>query len=72
MPSVEMFERYLPYAIAFGVQNSWVRAFEGIYVNAPDWYSGSTGDFSATTFGYRISDLTVSAASSMSSSPSKR
>jgi hypothetical protein len=71
MPSVELFERYLPYAIAFGVQNSWARAFEGIYGTAPTWYSGPMGKFSPTTFGHRISDLCVSAASSMSSRPSE-
>jgi hypothetical protein len=70
MPSAEMFERYLPYAIAFGVQNSWARPCEGIYVKAPDWYADPMGDFSAASFGNRISDLSISAASSMSSKPS--
>ena len=72
MPSVELFERYLPYAIAFGVQSSWSRTFENVYVKAPEWYTGPMGgDFSATSFGHRISDLSISAASSMSSSPSE-
>jgi len=71
MPSVELFERYLPYAIAFGVQSTWSRVFENVYVKAPDWYTGPMGDFSATSFGHRISDLCISAASSMSSSPSE-
>jgi len=70
-PSVELFERYLPYAIAFGVQNSWARAFEGVYNKSPTWYSGPMGEFSPTTFGHRISDLCISAASSMSSRPSE-
>jgi hypothetical protein len=71
MPSVELFERYLPYAIAFGVQNSWARAFEGIYRTAPAWYSGPMGEFTPTAFGHRISGLCISAASSMSSRPSE-
>jgi hypothetical protein len=71
MPSVELLERYLPYAIAFGVENKWAHAFEGIYVKAPAWYTGPMGDFSASSFGNRITDLTISAASSMSSSPSQ-
>jgi hypothetical protein len=71
MPSVELFERYLPYAIAFGVQDSWARAFENIYGKRPAWYSGPMGEFSPTTFGHRISDLCISAASSMSSRPSE-
>jgi hypothetical protein len=71
MPSVDLFERYLPYAIAFGIENSWAPAFEGIYSTAPKWYAGAMGDFSASSFGRRISDLSISAASSMSSSPSE-
>jgi hypothetical protein len=71
MPSVDLFERYLPYAIAFGVHGSWTRAFENIYVAAPTWYSGPVGKFSPTNFGNRISDLCISAASSMSSRPSE-
>ncbi len=34
----ENFEKYLPYAIAFGVEKDWVRRFEGLTVSSPDWY----------------------------------
>jgi len=34
----ESFEKYLPYAIAFGVEKEWVRRFEGLTVPPPDWY----------------------------------
>jgi uncharacterized protein (TIGR04222 family) len=34
----ESFEKYLPYAIAFGVEKEWVRRFEGLTVSSPDWY----------------------------------
>jgi len=34
----ETFERYLPYAIAFGVEKDWVRRFHDLQVPAPDWY----------------------------------
>jgi hypothetical protein len=71
MPSVELFERYLPYAIAFGAESSWARGFEKIYIAAPTWYSGPMGTFSSTSFAHRISDLCISAASSMSSRPSQ-
>jgi hypothetical protein len=72
MPSVVLFERNLPYAIAFGVETSWARAFQNVYVKAPDWYTRTIGDFSAVSFGHRISDLSISAASSMSSYPSDK
>ncbi len=34
----ESFEKYLPYAIAFGVEKDWVRRFEGLSVPPPVWY----------------------------------
>ncbi|HZJ02508.1 MAG TPA: DUF2207 domain-containing protein, partial [Thermoleophilia bacterium] len=34
----ETFERYLPYAIAFGVERDWVRRFEQLQLPAPTWY----------------------------------
>ena len=34
----ESFEKYLPYAIAFGVEKQWVRRFEGLDVPPPVWY----------------------------------
>jgi hypothetical protein len=72
MPSAELFERYLPYAIAFGVESSWAHSFDSVYVTAPDWYAAPMRDgFSASSFAHRISDLSVSAGSSMSSYGSK-
>ncbi|NLV72728.1 MAG: DUF2207 domain-containing protein [Actinobacteria bacterium] len=32
------FEKYLPYAVAFGVEREWVKRFEGLTVSSPDWY----------------------------------
>jgi hypothetical protein len=34
----ETFEKYLPFAIAFGVEKDWVRRFEGLSVPPPVWY----------------------------------
>lgn len=38
----ETFERFLPYAIIFGVEKKWSRAFENLEMTAPAWYSGSS------------------------------
>jgi uncharacterized membrane protein len=45
----ELFERYLPYAIALGVEKRWAERFAGILAAAaaqgrqgPGWYSGSS------------------------------
>jgi hypothetical protein len=69
--SPEMFERYLPHAMAFGVEEKWARAFENIYREPPQWYSGTGhGTFSASDFSSRMSAMSSAASSSMSSSPS--
>lgn len=66
----EMFERFLPFAMAFGVEKKWARAFQDIYREPPRWYVGSNSmGFNATSFSGRLSDLSTSAASTMSSSP---
>ncbi|HSU17046.1 DUF2207 domain-containing protein [Longimicrobium sp.] len=68
----QMFERYLPHAMAFGVEGRWASAFENLYREPPDWYAGSGGynSFSASHFSSQMSGLGSSAASTMSSSPS--
>jgi uncharacterized protein (TIGR04222 family) len=34
----ENYEKYLPYAIAFGVEKEWTRRFEDLTVASPTWY----------------------------------
>jgi uncharacterized membrane protein len=66
----EMFERFLPYAMAFGVEARWARAFEDIYKEPPTWYVGTNmSGFNARSFSSRISTLSTRAGSTMSSSP---
>jgi len=36
------FERYLSYAVVFGIEKEWAKKFEGIYNKTPDWYEGSS------------------------------
>jgi hypothetical protein len=67
----EMFERFLPYAMAFGVEGRWAAAFEDLYREPPDWYSGGGyNGFRPSSFTSRMSSMTSSAGSTMSSSPS--
>jgi hypothetical protein len=68
--SPEMFERFLPFAMAFGVADKWAKAFEGMYREPPTWYVGGTGQFNAVNFSHSINSMSSAAASSMSSSPS--
>ena len=46
-----IFEKYLSYAIIFGLAEKWAKAFEGIYTTPPSWYEGDFGPrFAAYTF----------------------
>ncbi len=66
----EMFERFLPYAMAFGVERKWAGAFQDIYREPPTWYVGTNpAGFNASIFSSRLSDLSSRAGSAMSSSP---
>ena len=68
----ELFERYLPFAMALGVEKKWAKAFEGIYTTPPTWYVGSPGgfaSFNASQFSSRLADFSGRAGSTMASSP---
>ncbi|MBI3324347.1 MAG: DUF2207 domain-containing protein [Candidatus Omnitrophica bacterium] len=54
MNDPSLFERCLPFALAFGIAQLWARAFEGIYTTAPSWYAGRWDQFSTTRFGYDL------------------
>lgn len=40
----ELFEKYLPYAMALAVENRWTQAFGNIAVAPPQWYQGKPRD----------------------------
>lgn len=65
-----LFERMLPYAMAFGVANQWARAFEGIYQFSPAWFTGYDGrSFTPGDFTRRMNSASDRMASSLSSTP---
>lgn len=46
-----MFEKLLPYAIAFGVERVWAERFKDMKLTTPSWYEGYEGRrFSSTAF----------------------
>jgi hypothetical protein len=65
----EMFEKLLPFAMALGVEDNWARAFEGIYREPPQWYTGPPGVFQARAFTGSLSRMSTQAAAVMASSP---
>jgi hypothetical protein len=69
--SPEMFERFLPYAMAFGVEKQWAgtfaRAFEVLYKNPPSWYTSTGGNFTALSLSEGVSGMSKAAGISISS-----
>jgi hypothetical protein len=66
----ELFERYLPFAMAFGVEKRWAKAFEGICQTPPDWYRGrGTGVFQTSLFVADMGRLSSAAGTTMRSAP---
>jgi uncharacterized membrane protein len=44
----ETFEKYLPYAIIFGIEKKWGKAFDSLSLPPPNWYHGAlVGSFAA-------------------------
>lgn len=69
----ETFEKLLPYAMIFGLERDWAKAFEGIYTTPPTWYHGSqfeVGSFNATNFASSVSSFSTTTTSALTSSPS--
>lgn len=69
--SPAMFEAYLPYAMALGVEQRWARAFEGVFREPPSWYvgRGPVTTFDTTRFVGKLGQMTGRAASAMTSQP---
>jgi uncharacterized membrane protein len=66
----EMFERYLPFAMAFGVERKWAKAFQNIYREPPKWYVASNSSaFDLGRLSNSLSELSSRAQSAMTSSP---
>ena len=73
----ELFERYLPYAIALGVENRWAERFQSVLAAAAAqghqgfaWYSGSSSPWNDTSgFTNSIGSSLASTVSSASTAP---
>jgi uncharacterized membrane protein len=68
--SPDAFERFLPFAMAFGVERNWARAFEGMATQPPRWYHSSHGGpFRPGVFVTDLGRMTGAAGSAMTSAP---
>ena len=66
----EMFEKFLPFAMALGVEKNWSKAFQGIYTQPPQWYQGSYGPvFYPNMFVSDLNSMSTLAGTAMASAP---
>ena len=66
----EMFERYLPYAMALGVAGQWARAFADMYREPPAWYRGhALGTFNAHILVSSLESMSTETHGVMQSAP---
>jgi uncharacterized membrane protein len=67
----EMFEKFLPFAMALGVEKNWSKAFQGILREPPEWYRGSSygPNFYPIYFVNDLNYMSTQASSAMTSAP---
>jgi uncharacterized membrane protein len=66
----QMFEKFLPFAMAFGVEKNWSKAFDGIMTQPPGWYRGGSGPiFYPVNFTSNLNSMSSRASSVMASAP---
>lgn len=72
--SENVFEKFLPYAMAFGVVEKWSKAFAGITLPPPQWYQGSAmsaGVFNVAAFSAAMRGFDHAASASFQSAPQR-
>lgn len=68
----ETFEKFLSYAMIFGVEKKWAERFDDIYKEPPRWYETTTPMpvFSVVSFTNNLSSMTQMTVSTLTTSPS--
>ena len=67
----EMFEKFLPFAMALGVEKNWSQAFANIYTQPPQWYQGGSFGPQFYTYGFvnNLNAMSSQAGSVFTSAP---
>jgi uncharacterized membrane protein YgcG len=66
----QMFEKFLPFAMALGVEKNWSKAFQGIMTQPPQWYRGSYGpNFYPVMFTSDLNTMSTRASDVLASAP---
>lgn len=58
----KIFEKFLPYAMVFGVADKWSKALADVAREQPSWYVGNYAAFSAIDFSHRVNAFSSAAA----------
>lgn len=61
----ELFEKFLPYAVALGIEQKWAEKFADITMAMPAWFEGQSGAFNAIIFTQAISSFNTSISSAV-------
>ncbi len=66
----QTFEKFLPYAMALGVEKKWAKAFDGVFHEPPSWYHAPPGVmFRPALFANGISNMSAQTARVLASAP---
>jgi uncharacterized membrane protein len=65
----DTFEKFLPFAMALGVEHRWAKAFEGIIQNPPTWYQGDWTTFNTFYFVNSLGSMTQQTSAAFVSAP---
>jgi uncharacterized membrane protein len=67
----DTFEKFLPFAMALGVEKHWANAFQGIIQNPPTWYTGTYpgGYFNPIFFTSSMNSLSSSTYEAFTAAP---
>jgi len=67
--SPKLFEKLLPYAMAFNLTSIWTRQFEGLMSEPPDWYVGTAPGFHPGLFYLGMMNLSSGMERTFASAP---
>jgi uncharacterized membrane protein len=70
LTQAQTFEKFLPFAMALGVEKKWVAAFDGVFKEPPSWYHAPPGTmFQGMYFANSLSAMSARAGQALASAP---
>jgi uncharacterized membrane protein YgcG len=70
MSQAQTFEKYLPFAMALGVEKKWAASFDGAFKEPPSWYHGPAGMmFQPMLFANSLNMMSMRTGQALASAP---